>query len=627
MYNFYHVIIMKKLLSLLMAAMLLPLTSGAVDLAPNQMLMGHYLTDDLATSGWGYSDLQGLNTVATDFTPEQLALYQGGEIVAFRVGLHEATPVSRLFIIPIDPYGNLLWGNIAEWPCEVSAEVGWNMIELETPYKIEVPDGYSLRIGFDYEQIERASRPLSVVRVGVTCPTYHYMGDGEWRARILSSKGNLSMQLVVENDNFPKYPIWVRNITLPEFTQTGNDIPYTFETSNLGQIEIGAGNCTYEVAVDGEVIATMTNPQALTSNYLAMSGVIHTADLSAGVHTLTITPVMANGETIENPRSFPATFKTYDNGFERQMRLVEQFTSTECTWCPLGSASLTVLSEMRGDIAWVGVHQILSSYDPFQNSQCDTIAAYQGGNSFPTGSFDRYAGIESANSVLTGLAYDDSNYGASVYDSFLNYVAQSPSWATVNINSTYDAATRKAIVTVNGDLVANYEDFMGPDSKLTVYITEDGLIAQQIDQGTLVPNYVHNGVLRMALGSAMGVALKKTGNGYKNEFTVNIPNTWNADNLNIVAFVSRPLGGPVNDIYVTNANKRKLGESDEPAFVIGDVDGDGEVTIADVARLVDYLLTDGATSGNAEAADCDNDGIVTISDVTLLIDYLLKGTW
>ena len=61
--------------------------------------------------------------------------------------------------------------------------------------------------------------------------------------------------------------------------------------------------------------------------------------------------------------------------------------------------------------------------------------------------------------------------------------------------------------------------------------------------------------------------------------------------------------------------------------MIGDVDGDGEVTIADVARLVDYLLTDGSTSGNPEAADCDSDGIVTISDVALLIDYLLKGIW
>ena len=169
---------MKKLLSLLMAAMLLPLASGAVDLGPNQALMGHYLTDDLATSGWGSNTLMGLATVATDFSSDDLAMYQGGTIVAFRVGLFQATPVSRLFIIPINPDGALLMNEMTEWPCEVSAQAGWNMIELETPYTVNVPEGYGLRIGFDYEQPTKTSKPLSVVKVGTTYPTYHYV-NGE----------------------------------------------------------------------------------------------------------------------------------------------------------------------------------------------------------------------------------------------------------------------------------------------------------------------------------------------------------------------------------------------------------------------------------------------------------------
>lgn len=52
----------------------------------------------------------------------------------------------------------------------------------------------------------------------------------------------------------------------------------------------------------------------------------------------------------------------------------------------------------------------------------------------------------------------------------------------------------------------------------------------------------------------------------------------------------------------------------------GDVDGDGQVTISDVARLIDLLLT-GATEASA-AADVDGDGVVTISDVARLIDKL-----
>ena len=63
--------------------------------------------------------------------------------------------------------------------------------------------------------------------------------------------------------------------------------------------------------------------------------------------------------------------------------------------------------------------------------------------------------------------------------------------------------------------------------------------------------------------------------------------------------------------------------SDGPALP-GDVDGDGEVSIADVTVLVDLLLA-GATDPNG--ADVDGDGEVSISDVSALIDYLLTGSW
>ena len=56
----------------------------------------------------------------------------------------------------------------------------------------------------------------------------------------------------------------------------------------------------------------------------------------------------------------------------------------------------------------------------------------------------------------------------------------------------------------------------------------------------------------------------------------------------------------------------------------GDVDGDGNVNIADVTTLIDYLLS-GQTAPNT--ADCDKDGNVNIADVTTLIDYLLSGNW
>ena len=74
-------------------------------------------------------------------------------------------------------------------------------------------------------------------------------------------------------------------------------------------------------------------------------------------------------------------------------------------------------------------------------------------------------------------------------------------------------------------------------------------------------------------------------------------------------------GGPSNPGYFTAAGA---------TFLRGDVDGDGNVSIADVTALIDILLCGTAAPA---AADADEDGTVGIADVTTIIDYLLSGHW
>ena len=617
---------MKKLLSLLMAVMLLPMVLGAQELAPNQKLLGHYTTDDIALGGcWGKSIIAGVRPIATDLTPDELAFFQDSKIVAFRVGLSESTPVTRVFVIPIDGDGNLQ--TETEWSCEVSEE-GWNVVTLDDPYLINLPADYKLRIGFDYEQT-RTNKPISAVKVGTIYTTYVYRNNS-WVNYGINTTGNLSLQVICENDNFPTYAIRLRNLQANSMLKIGDPLQVKFQACNLGISQVAAGQCTFNIAIDGVNVGTTTNPTALTANYSDVECTVPTTGLSVGEHTLTVTVATANGEVIENPMSLNFTFKTFEFGFTRQMRLVEQFTSTGCTWCPTGSRALQALCDLRGDIAWVGVHVLFGSVtDPFASSQNDSIANLEHCTGYPEGSFDRYPGIEEAGEVCGVLSYTSPAGGAQVFNTFLESISDAgPSWASVNINSTFDETTREAKITVSGDLVPNFEDFMGSDAKLTVYITENNLVAAQIDQGTVINDYVHNNVLRKVLGSVKGVALQKNGDTYTNEFTYTIPTTWKENDLNIVAFISRPLrANALTDLYVTNANKRKLGEYDEPEFLRGDINGDGVVTIDDLTRLIDYLLSEDATGMNADALDCNQNGAVTIDDVTVLIDYLLDDAW
>ena len=66
---------------------------------------------------------------------------------------------------------------------------------------------------------------------------------------------------------------------------------------------------------------------------------------------------------------------------------------------------------------------------------------------------------------------------------------------------------------------------------------------------------------------------------------------------------------------------------DEPQGMRGDVNKSGDVSIADVTALIDYLLSGDASAISLDNADCNLDNNVSIADVTKLIDYLLSGNW
>ncbi len=59
--------------------------------------------------------------------------------------------------------------------------------------------------------------------------------------------------------------------------------------------------------------------------------------------------------------------------------------------------------------------------------------------------------------------------------------------------------------------------------------------------------------------------------------------------------------------------------------LLGDVNKDGNVNIADVSALIDYLLSNDATNIDLQAADMDSNNEVAIADVSLLIDYILNN--
>ena len=60
--------------------------------------------------------------------------------------------------------------------------------------------------------------------------------------------------------------------------------------------------------------------------------------------------------------------------------------------------------------------------------------------------------------------------------------------------------------------------------------------------------------------------------------------------------------------------------SPTPPYVPGDVNGDGEVTIADINSIIEVIIS----NGNNPNADVNNDGEINISDINKVINYIMN---
>ena len=529
------------------------------NLAENQLIMGHYDSDSLSEQGVGMSNSSSY-LIAVMLQPEELEVFNGGRIVAFRVGLVEPAQVSKVFVVPVSATGR--FGSRISWNCEFSS-VGWNEVQLETPYDINLAEGEKLMIGFSYRQ-ELDAHPLSAVKEGIPYDAYTYVksgSSGKWKSVGMTDIGNLSVQCIVENDKFPDYKMTSYGLSSIDYAKAGEELPFSFHINNKGLKSIDGHALVTRLLIDGEQVATIDNNEAFDHNYL-QQGSISTDGLESGDHVLTVQLATLNGEEIENAQTHDWAFRYYQRDFPRQQHLVEQLTSTYCTFCPQGNSMLSYLTSQREDVIWVGIHGNLNGgVDKFRTVQGDSIMIYLTGGSigYPSAAFDRSTGWSDDVNIINVISYgpDVQQLAAYYLGDFFDYIAAAtPTFAEIKADCDVDQETREATIKIHGSITPDFDVMMGEDAKLTVYLVEDSLAANQLSSGVWIKDYIHNGVFRKALGSVLGVKVNRVDDYYENTFTVTIPQAWNMSNMRVVAFISRPLSNFENgftDMYVNNA--------------------------------------------------------------------------
>ena len=412
---------------------------------------------------------------------------------------------------------------------------------------------------------------------GTIYDTYMYgiQGSTQWQDVGLSSYGNLSVQAVVENENFPEYDLQLNNLTCDSYADAAMGLNYVLTMSNFG---IGTlTNYHIDVLIDNQKVDQLDSPVELTMAPTNYSGTVQLNGIASGPHTLTMRAVDAAGEEVTG-EEVSQEFFAYTNGFPRQKQLVEQFTSQYCTYCYLGVYVLEALSNLRGDIAWVAIHgDMTSGTDIFTTNEGNQIMSYLECSGYPSASFNRhpYDG-----ELSPGLGYNAS-YAQQVAQMLSDEALDAnptPALANINLSGTFDPETRQLNVTVAGDASPDFNTVFGNKVAITVYLTEDGLVAKQLSNGSWNQNYTHNHVMRDVISNSVyGDAINWTGETtYSNTFSTTLNEAWNSENMHIVAFINCTGSGNKDVINAEMIDIKDLGpEVPElnDVYILGEVNG------------------------------------------------------
>lgn len=231
--------------------------------------------------------------------------------------------------------------------------------------------------------------------------------------------------------------------------------------------------------------------------------------------------------------------------------LIEDLTGQRCINCPTGTDIITGIIKTYGEdnVIAVGIH-------------CGPLGF--AGNSkrvgLKTDTGDEYY-THWANGTNLGQpsAIFNRKKGKGPIDNLNNWAAEvgliisEKANLSVNIANAYDAKTRKLTTKVGAFGVNGTVS-----GKLQVWIVEDGIKAMQLmPDGSANQEYIHNHVFRAAVNGTWGEDITvKEGETTSKDYSYVLPETWNAENISVVAFV-------YNDSGVENVAKKHIVEHEE----------------------------------------------------------------
>lgn len=210
--------------------------------------------------------------------------------------------------------------------------------------------------------------------------------------------------------------------------------------------------------------------------------------------------------------------------------LIEDFTGQRCINCPNAADKIEQLKEEYGEsnIIAVGIHsgplavfsrgKILG----LRTEEGDAYYEHWGIQEEPTGYINRTGAISTIDK----------------WDALVRETIQKSTPVTLEATTLFTADTKELYIQV----IASTNTTL--DAKLQLWLTESGITAQQaMPDGSNNPDYLHNHVFRASVNGTWGSDLHMSeGEIVIKEFTCQVKEEWNVENMCLVAFIYNDSG-------------------------------------------------------------------------------------
>lgn len=425
---------------------------------------------------------------------------------------------------------------------------GWNEAVLPEPFEITGED-----LVVYYAGKLPAGKGLLIDGQGN--PNGCYIHDGvDWINAYDYGYQSLSLQAEVEVEGeLPASDLAIESCSFqPQFCHIGDEVSVKFRVSNYGFSETALPALTYSLN-GGEPHTLQPEGSLPASGFADLEVQLPTDDCTDGYNLITASIDLTDGN-LDNNR-IEAQLPCYATAYPRKS-LIEHFTTLPCVNCPYGLNVLRGLVSGRTDYVWVA-HHVGYMTDELTVNDSYKVSSIVGVNGAPMACFDRTVlpGLSSNTAAAFSIGYTNPAYGKEELTPYFDQCATTPAFVSVNLDCSFDTATRQLSVNVQGERGALLDLFY-PEQNLSVWIVEDQVETTEKQKGS--GDQEHDNVFRATLTPMLGDAIEWQDNAYSRSFSYTLPEAWKPEHVRVVALVNRPDEGDGTAEQVLNVNQFAL---------------------------------------------------------------------